>query len=341
MTLSVVIPCYNANIYIKEMLECCIRQSFKDWEVIVVDDGSTDNTLDLIKEVIDKESRIKLLLREREPKGADACRNIGMQNATGKYLIIFDADDLISDNCFENRVRFMEENEECDYASFPATYFSNDKGFKEVNEVKYGKPKGKKEPLYYLLNANYPFTVWSNIYRFSSLKGIEWDEKVMVYQDFDFMVSCALEGLKHKYCGNVECDYFYRSFSSGNNISSSFTSKAKCLSTLYLIKKTLDKVKTRNDYELCKKEFLGLILKHFERLIKAGNIEDIDEFLNLLSVYYSSKELKRFNKVVTATTGQMAKKNGDIILYYHLFKNFKRKSYFEWLSHSIIKCVIK
>ena len=97
--LSVIIPCYNNGNLLKEMIDCCIQQTFDDWELIIVDDQSTDNfTQKLVKDYVAKENRIKFLIRNRLPKGSVTCRNIGLYSSLGKYIIHFDADDLISLN---------------------------------------------------------------------------------------------------------------------------------------------------------------------------------------------------------------------------------------------------
>ncbi len=152
--LSVIIPCYNNGTYLKEMMECCLRQTFSDWELVIVDDQSTDgSTQQIVKEYSEKDSRIKFYIRERQPKGSVVCRNIGFDHSTGEYIIHFDADDLISDTCFEKRVKFMEENPDLDYASFPAKSFINGKPLPEYDgTASFGMSKGDKDLLYYFLS---------------------------------------------------------------------------------------------------------------------------------------------------------------------------------------------
>ena len=95
-TLSAIIPCFNNGYLLSEMIECVISQSYEDWELIIVDDKSMDNTLEIINKYIIKDNRIRLYVRDREPKGSVTCRNIGLMHSTGKYIIHLDADDLIS-----------------------------------------------------------------------------------------------------------------------------------------------------------------------------------------------------------------------------------------------------
>lgn len=92
--ISVVIPAYNVAPYLAQCLENILHQTYKNIEIIVVDDGSTDNTVEIAEKY-----RIKLISQEN--KGVSAARNAGLKIATGEYLHFMDADDLISLNFYE------------------------------------------------------------------------------------------------------------------------------------------------------------------------------------------------------------------------------------------------
>ncbi|WP_157966957.1 glycosyltransferase family 2 protein [Paratractidigestivibacter faecalis] len=93
--MSVIIPSYNAESYIEECVNSVLSQSLKDFELIVVDDGSTDSTVNLIKTFQDN----RLSLIEAPHSNAGRARNLGMYKATGDYLYFLDADDFISEDC--------------------------------------------------------------------------------------------------------------------------------------------------------------------------------------------------------------------------------------------------
>ena len=92
--LSVIIPCYNNGPLLSEMINCILRQTYDDWELIVVDDGSTDDTPAIVGNFAANDSRIRLVQRDREPKGSATCRNIGFDHSRGRYIKHLDADDL-------------------------------------------------------------------------------------------------------------------------------------------------------------------------------------------------------------------------------------------------------
>lgn len=345
--LSVVIPCFNAGKYIGELLDCCIKQTFNDWEVIVVDDNSTDNnTKKILNGYSSKDERIHIIDRDRLPKGGDTCRNIGLDNVRGKYVIIFDADDLISNDCFEQRVRFMEENEDCDYASFPAAYFIDGNPLPKWGRTKMtiGIDRGNQDLLSGLLTYNYPFTVWSNIYKYKSIKGIMWDENLLVMQDFDWMVSCELSGLKHKYCNIQQYDYYYRQFLDGHNVCGTFVSIPKCQSINYLFEKTLLRLKEREDYEERKNQFYMYVTIHLNRLIVGDSIEEAERFVQLCSKFYSSKQISALSNVLNNCFNRMYSVEKGVIspiyLYYTCFINYKMKRYLGYFVKNVIKAFI-
>lgn len=96
---SVIVPVYNVEPYIKRCLDSISRQTYRNLEIIVVDDGSKDKSAMICKECADADSRIKLI--EKENEGAGYARNTGMNIANGEYIFFVDSDDYIMPNCVE------------------------------------------------------------------------------------------------------------------------------------------------------------------------------------------------------------------------------------------------
>ena len=276
------------------MISCILKQTYTNWELLIIDDCSSDNTQDIIRSFEKEDNRIIFFIRNRLPKGAQTCRNIGLDNAGGEFIVLFDADDLISATCLQNRVELLQKNPHLDYISFPAKSFIDDTQLPNFNDRgrKYGVGSVKNDLLTDLLNANYSSIVWTNIYRTSSIKNLKWDEKVTVYQDFDFALSVVLSGLKHSFSNLHELDYFYR-VGQHNTISSNFISDEKCTSTIYLFSKTLDSLKLRSDYKKRKQEFKQFIVLHFERLIVDGSISKTNDYISFCKKYYPLLTISR------------------------------------------------
>ncbi len=96
MKFSVIIPTYNRGWVIKESVNSLLRQIFTDYEVIVVVDGSVDDTIEILKEFNDK-----IIVLKKENEGPSQARNLGAKNAKGEYLIFLDDDDIFFPYTFE------------------------------------------------------------------------------------------------------------------------------------------------------------------------------------------------------------------------------------------------
>ena len=104
---SVVIPTYNSANFIRECLEATIRQSYRNIEIIVIDDGSKDTTMEICKTYADRDSRIRLFTHANV--GASTTRNRGIRHAKGEYIVFFDADDYPEDNLIEKYIEAKEQ----------------------------------------------------------------------------------------------------------------------------------------------------------------------------------------------------------------------------------------
>ena len=104
---SIITPCYNGSKYIGETIKSVLAQTYKEWEMIIVDDGSKDNSVEILEEFAQKDNRIKLI---KQPNGGSAnARNNGIRNAEGRYIALLDADDLWDNNFLEEQLKFMKE----------------------------------------------------------------------------------------------------------------------------------------------------------------------------------------------------------------------------------------
>ena len=97
--ISVICPVYNTSKYLVECIESIISQTFADWELLMVDDGSTDNSVDIIQDFIKKDSRIKIL--ESRAGCVSVARNLGLSNAQGEYVYFVDSDDYMTSTSLE------------------------------------------------------------------------------------------------------------------------------------------------------------------------------------------------------------------------------------------------
>jgi len=106
--ITVVVPAYNSMQYLPATLESVLQQTYADFEIVVVNDGSTDNTQEYVSSLTD--SRLKMVFQENQ--GLAAARNTGIAHATGEYIAFLDADDLWESTKLEKQLRILENNPE-------------------------------------------------------------------------------------------------------------------------------------------------------------------------------------------------------------------------------------
>ena len=128
--ISVIIPVYNTSNYLRDAFNSILTQSLHDIEIIAINDGSTDNSLDVLRELQKIDSRIKIFTQEN--LGVSIARNKGIELATGKYIYFFDSDDILSRNCLLDCYK-RAENTDCDFICFNADSFYD--GISEINKT--------------------------------------------------------------------------------------------------------------------------------------------------------------------------------------------------------------
>lgn len=106
---SIITPSYNSSIFIKETINSVLAQSYQNWEMIIVDDVSSDNSIQVIEKFIVNDNRIKLIQLEKN-SGAAVVRNKAIEIAEGKYIAFLDSDDLWLPEKLEKQIEFMEKN---------------------------------------------------------------------------------------------------------------------------------------------------------------------------------------------------------------------------------------
>lgn len=176
---SIIIPTYNRGNVISKTLESILLQTYLNWECIIVDDGSTDTTKNVVADFISQDSRFIYILRpNNRPKGANTCRNFGFDNANGDYVLFFDSDDLMDPNALENYISSF--NESIDAVVAPLKINRN-------NQIKYNTINSNNVFLDYF-TGKITYYVSGPIWRkfFLQKQDYLFDEKVSNLDDWDF-----------------------------------------------------------------------------------------------------------------------------------------------------------
>jgi len=190
---SIVIPCYNAEAYVEAAVESVLAQTYEPIEIIVVDDGSEDGSLDVIQAYRDR-----VTFYQQENKGAPAARNRGMRLASGPLLKFLDADDLLYPEAIERQVSQLRQTGSDRTIVFGEGRFISGKG-KEVEEAtSYRAKEENEDPVAYILRVN-PQTSLP-LHRRSLLEEVDgFDERLPKGQEYDLHIRLSLADADFRY----------------------------------------------------------------------------------------------------------------------------------------------
>ncbi|TKF34097.1 glycosyltransferase family 2 protein [Vibrio kanaloae] len=130
---SIIMPAYNSEAVIRESINSVICQTYSNWELVICDDGSTDNTGLILKEYNEKDPRVKVISNVSGVKGAASARNCALNVSTGRYISFLDSDDTWLSRKLELQLGAMNEG---NYSVSHSSYIRVDENGKELNKVK-------------------------------------------------------------------------------------------------------------------------------------------------------------------------------------------------------------
>lgn len=212
--ISIVIPTWNRAHLLGQTLDSLRQQTFTRWEAIVVDDGSSDRTIELLRHYQQIDARIRYQQPHSVPRGAPVCRNLGTQQARGRYLIYMDSDDLLAPSALARRFRMMEADPQLDFAVFPCVLFRQDP---QDSQLLMHPPSTRERctssvdftDLDQFLACHLPWQTMGPIWRRSAIERLgHWDESLLSWQDVEFHVRALITGMT--YCCLDTPDYFWR-----------------------------------------------------------------------------------------------------------------------------------
>ena len=229
---SLIMPCFNNKELVGKMIDSILANTFEDWELLAIDDGSSEETLAYLSHYT-ADSRVKIIKRETTPKGAQTCRNLGMAHAQGQYWMFVDSDDYLTPACIGTRVEWIEKRQDLDFMVFPSAVYINDVFEPHAPEDIFGY-NVHNDDLKGFARRELPFIVWSNIYRADSLRKAHllWDTKLLSLQDADYNVHAIMAGLRYEYA-YVAPDYGYRIRHSQGSVSAKICTPEHFKSNLY------------------------------------------------------------------------------------------------------------
>ena len=195
---SVIIPVYNRNVLIKQAIESIHNQTYRPIECIVVDDGSTDNTIKTVENLIDQnnDDAFKIKLIKQDNSGAPSARNNGIKNASGEFIQFLDSDDFLYPNKIKDQVSVFQNQEKID-----GVYGNWHHGTIESHVL----IKGEKwdNPIDQFYGGRVIHTL-SFLFRRSFINTIgPWDENLKRNQEIDYFLRGALAGGNFEYLPKI------------------------------------------------------------------------------------------------------------------------------------------
>ncbi len=200
---SIIMPVYNAEKYIVEAIESVIAQSYERWELIVVNDGSTDSTFSLLEGFDDE----RIVIKTQENSGVSAARNRGLALAKGEYITFLDADDLLPKESLAVRVEYLNENPQIDVVD--GIILVKDVKMRETLRTYTPYYKGKLLPKLLALDSRVFFNV-CYMFRKEILAELTFETRMTHAEDLLFYIQLSSQS-NAQYAFVSEIIYLYRS----------------------------------------------------------------------------------------------------------------------------------
>ncbi|NII24096.1 glycosyltransferase [Pseudoflavitalea sp. X16] len=291
---SIITPSFNRADIVSETALSIFRQSYVYWEWIIVDDGSTDNSWDVLQQFAARDSKVKVFQRDREPKGACSCRNIAVERSSGEYLLFLDTDDLLAPYCLEQRIKAAKEYQVFDFLIFPMLLFKQhpadlrllwniDKEVDEVDRLLFGDPVCQGTG-----------TLWK---KDSFVKMGMWDESLLLWQDIELHLRAFTRGLNYVKCLHLKPDVFLR-ISDVSLSRTGYHSIPKLRSRLQVFMNTANTLFEKNSIGTYRQGLRYLFIDLFLNAMRVNYFILADELFSVSNKYnlFSVREDRVFKK---------------------------------------------
>lgn len=303
--ISVIVPVYNIEKYLPRCIDSILDQTYKNWEAIFINDGSTDNSLKILEEYKKRDERIKII--DKKNAGSGAARNDGIETSKGKYIAFLDSDDWYEEDFLEKLYNNLIENSSDVSMCNPKMTYDNINKNKKINTYFFNEIELNKTPEKILGILAMP-VVWNKLYK------------------KDIIVKNRIKFPNYSFCEDVE--FLYKTFLYANKVS-------KIEDDLYNYYQREDsetkKIKEESIEQVYK------VIKNIENYVKENFIEKLEIFYQYkIQFLYGISQIlllrtnsdKRLKKLVNKNNNLMVKniklkkisKNKKILVYYTAIK---------------------
>lgn len=287
--ISVIVPVYNSEKYLAKCLESIINQDYKDFELLIIDDGSSDNSSKVAKDILNKQD-FKWQIISCQNSGQAAARNLGIKNAKGEYLAFVDSDDCISKDFLSELFKAIKDNDGdfsfCNYSFIKEQYIcSNDDDRKRIYD--------REGLLYSFLKRDINFLVPSMLLKTSFVveKQLYFNEEIRFSEDQAYIWKVILNSDKSVYLYKKMYGYYVRE----NSIMTS-SSRQRIIDSNKVYEKYINELFLNYpQYQ----NIAELILPRWQlgNLYTAANILDKDEFKDVYQALDGKTIFKRISGI--------------------------------------------
>ena len=195
-TVSIIMATYNRSHFILETISSIQNQTYSEFECLIIDDGGTDNTLEVIKPILNKDSRFKFSKRpDNYKKGLPGCRNYGIDSAQGDYIIFFDDDDIVHPQNLELCVKELEQ-EKFSFCRYERAVFFNDLDYSfDYSEI-YSSFEISMNDVEKLLNHELPFNSCAVMWKKACFEQNRFIEHLMYAEEWELYSRILSSGAK-------------------------------------------------------------------------------------------------------------------------------------------------
>lgn len=272
ITVSVIIPIYNRARTISVAIDSLLSQSFKDFEIILINDGSTDNTEEVLEKYIKQDKRIKLFIQENS--GVSSARNLGLRMSEGQYITFLDSDDFYDPTYLEELyIRIQEKDAEICFCGYNKIY----EGTKVKNKTVFTEKNVLTNYLFGKLNVH--ISGWMIKKELLELHGLRFTEGLSWGEDVEFICKVLLNSNKLTYVQDYLTNYTMDT--TANNLSA--FSLDKIDKDVQSLLNVLEYKNAKSNHSDLHKAILGyrlpaLIIYRLNEALKQKNTEEIIEY---------------------------------------------------------------
>lgn len=332
---SIIVPVYNAEKYIERCLDSLINQTYSNIEIILVNDGSTDDSKEIMEKIQIQDSRIILINKENE--GVSESRNIAINKSTGKYIMFVDVDDWIEKNMVQEMVSLIKEQDvDVVRCNFFRNYKNNEqeKSYmydKDIVDVKLEKRDILDKILLQIINGKMPAYMWLLIIRKDRLEKIKkLNSNLHIMEDTMFYIDMLFK-IDTLYISNKFLYHYFYNMSSASHSKENYLRNLKDIlkvnklekryftSNRYDIFKEIDTTHTRMIENICYNLYKNTsrkdLMEKYEYLVN----------LNELKLIVNNARLKEIPLNKRIGVKYIKDKQCKKLYYYYTFMNFLSK----------------